>query len=72
VSDERIAVLTKDLEGRRVSIALANGSRIDDCELVSVGCRGDGRLWLWSNGVDTFVSPADIADLWETQRGTSR
>jgi hypothetical protein len=62
---ERVAALTRRLEGRRVSVALVDGSRIDDCDLISAGGRGDGRIWLYSNGADTFVTPAEVADLWE-------
>ncbi len=62
---DRMAKLTKGLEGHRVSIALANGARIDDCALISAGRGGDDRLWLYSNGADTFVSLAEVTDLWE-------
>jgi hypothetical protein len=65
VSSDELAALTRALEGSRVSIALVDGSRIDDCELISAGHRGDGRLWLYSNRADTFVSLAEVADLWE-------
>lgn len=60
-----MVALTRGLEGYRVSIALADGSRIDDCKLVSAGRHGDDRLWLYSNGADTFVPLAEVADLWE-------
>ncbi|HEV3364447.1 MAG TPA: hypothetical protein VG795_09970 [Acidimicrobiia bacterium] len=63
---DELAARTKGLEGCRVSIALVDGSRIDDCELISAGQRGDGRLWLYSNRADTFVSLAEVADLWES------
>ena len=45
------------LEGRRVSLALVGGRRIDDCELMSAasGCRS---LWIFRNGSDEFVSVA--------------
>ena len=33
-------------EGRQVSVALADGSRIDDCQLVSAGRCAAGTLWL--------------------------
>ena len=62
---DRVVALTEGLEGRRVSIALVSGSRIDDCKLLSAGRQGDDRLWLYSNGADTFVSLADVTDLWE-------
>jgi len=65
VTKNRVVALTKGLEGHRVSIALADGSRIDDCALVSAGRRGDGRLWLYCNGADTFVPLSEVTDLWE-------
>src|SRR5205823_13246994 len=39
----------RKLEGRRVSLALVGGSRIDDCELMSAasGCRS---VWIFRNG----------------------
>jgi hypothetical protein len=54
------------LEGRRVSLALAGGRRIDDCELMSAatGCRS---LWIFRNGVDEFVSTAEVLDYWESR-----
>lgn len=63
--DHWTARLTKDLEGQRVSVALADGSRIDDCALISAGRGGDDRLWLYSNGSDTFVPLTEVTDLWE-------
>jgi hypothetical protein len=60
-----LAALSKDLEGFRVSIALVDGTRIDDCELVSAGRPGATSLWLYTNGADTFVALADVAALWE-------
>jgi hypothetical protein len=65
VTTERVAALTRGLEGHRVSIALADGSRIDDCSLVSAGRREDGRLWVYCNGADTFVPLNEVTDLWE-------
>ena len=53
------------LEGRRVSLALADGSRIDDCQLVSVTRGGSDRVWLCVNGNDVFVSLSAIRDAWE-------
>jgi hypothetical protein len=61
---ERVTSLIGHLEGRRVSLALADGSRIDDCELVSAG-HGAGTLWLFVNGDDVFVAVDDITDAWE-------
>ena len=54
------------LEGRHVSLSLTNGSRIDDCDLVSVGRSGLGTAWIFANGADHFVPIADLADVWES------
>ena len=53
------------LEGRQVSVALRNGSRIDDCQLVSAPRPGTATLWLFSNGIDVFVPVRQVLDLWE-------
>ncbi len=53
------------LEGRHVGLALSDGSRIDDCELVSAGRHEVGTLWVFTNGEDTFVPLRDVLDLWE-------
>lgn len=65
MTNERMAEITKCLEGRHVSVALVDGSRIDDCELVAAGHHGVQSLWLYSNGADTFVPLGDVTDLWE-------
>jgi hypothetical protein len=59
-----VALDLRQLEGQRVSLALGDGSRIDDCHLVSVP-RGDvDRVWVCVGGEDVFVEVADIADAW--------
>jgi hypothetical protein len=55
------------LEGQQVSVALRNGSRIDDCQLVSAGRAATTTLWLFSNGSDVFVALGDVVDVWEAQ-----
>jgi hypothetical protein len=64
MTNEGVAPLIRWLEGRHVSVALADGSRIDDCELVSA-CHGLQSLWLYTNGADIFVPLVDVTDLWE-------
>jgi hypothetical protein len=54
-------------EGSTVSLALADGSRIDDCDLVSVGRGSTGTLWIFAQGHDLFVALADVIDLWPTR-----
>jgi len=57
--------LLRSLEGRRVGVALRDGSRIDDAQLVSSG-RGEVRtLWVFTNGVDAFVHLSDVVEVWE-------
>ena len=60
----RVTQSLRALEGRQVSIALTDGSRIDDCELVSAG-HGAATLWLFVNGDDVFVPVDEITDAWE-------
>ena len=54
------------LEGRQVSLALVDGSRIDDCQLVSAGRRDLRTVWVFACGIDTFVPLAKVRDVWET------
>jgi hypothetical protein len=53
------------LEGRQVSLALRNGDRIDDAQLVSARRNRAGTLWLFTNGSDRFVAVGDVIDVWE-------
>jgi len=64
MTKERLSQL-KPLEGHRVSLALRNGSRIDDSQLISTGQNRVGKLWLFSNGNDTFVPVDDVIEVWE-------
>ena len=59
----------RSLEGRRVSVALRDGSRIDDCQLVFAGRAGTETVWLFSNGIDVFVPVATIVACWEAVAG---
>ena len=52
------------LEGRCVSVAFNDGSRLDDCELVSAG-HGAETLWLFVNGNDVFIPVDEVTDAWE-------
>jgi hypothetical protein len=54
------------LEGRTVSVALIDGSRIDDCQLVSARGRKGRQLWLFTYRGDTFVNLDHVVDIWET------
>jgi len=61
---ERVIHLIGHLEGLRINLALVDGSRLDDCELVSAG-HGRPTLWLFVNGADVFVPVRDVTDAWE-------
>ena len=56
----------KVLEGSRVSVALRDGSRVDDCQLVSAPRGPLRKLWLFSGGADVFVPLGDVLEVWET------
>jgi hypothetical protein len=65
MSSERITGL-RSLEGRHVGLAFRDGSRIEDCGLVSAARRGVDSLWAYYDGMDVFVPLGALADLWET------
>ena len=67
MTDDRLQLLTRHLEGQRVGVSLVDGSRFDDCQLVSVGRHGAESLWLYTNGADTFVTIQDVTDVWEAR-----
>jgi hypothetical protein len=52
------------LEGQQVFVALTNGSRIDDCNLVSAGRGQVGSLWVFTSGGDLFIPFADVVEVW--------
>jgi hypothetical protein len=51
------------LEGRRVTVALEDGTHLDDCLLVSAGRNRARSLWLVANGSDTFVAADAVAEI---------
>jgi 1,2-phenylacetyl-CoA epoxidase PaaB subunit len=61
----------RDLEGRHVSVALADGTRVDDCQLVSAGRGGTTTVWLYSSR-DVFVRLSDVIDIWESRSSSRR
>jgi hypothetical protein len=54
------------LLGHQVSVALTDGSRIDDCQLVSATGGRVRQLWLFADGEDLFVAADRVADVWPT------
>ena len=57
------------LEGRPVSLALTDGSRIHDAQLISAGRFGLRTIWVFANGVDAFLPLVDIIEIWEPVAG---
>ena len=53
------------LEGHHVSVSLIDGSRFDDCTLVSAGRGRTGTAWIFSNGMDLFLPLSCLNDVWE-------
>ena len=51
-------------EGQCVSVALSDGSRLDDVSLVSASGR---TLWIFHGGQDVFVPVAKVIDFWASQ-----
>lgn len=54
----------RGLEGRKVHISLAGGSRLDAVVLVSA--RGS-KLWVFTEGQDCFLPLDDVIDVWEAE-----
>jgi hypothetical protein len=53
------------LEGHRVTLALADGSRLDEVILVSCGRNRATTLWLDVDGIDVFVSRSEVLEAFE-------
>ena len=51
-----------------MNVSLRDGSRLDDCQLISVGRNDVRSLWLFTNGADHFVHASDVLDLCESIR----
>lgn len=61
------ATLAKLLEvqGQTVTIALADGRRIDECCLAALPLQLRTLFWVSSGDEDIVVSPAEITAVWE-------
>lgn len=56
----------RELEGRDVSIALADGSRLDAVTLVSAGRGRTPTVWIYAAGIDVFVPRPNVIEAWES------
>lgn len=52
-------------EGRQVGAALADGSHLDDCHLVSAGGEETKTVWLVIGHMDACLFKSDIVAMWE-------
>jgi hypothetical protein len=55
----------KELEGHCVSLALADGSHLDNVTVVSAGRSGVTSVWLDLGGMDIFIHQSQVVDAWE-------
>ena len=62
----------RHLEGHHVSVSLGDGSRLDDCELVSAGRGHNATLWLHDGQdelrKDNAALEQEKVHLWETMQ----
>lgn len=64
--EQRTELVLGQMQGRRVCLALADGTRIDDCQLISAGLGSTETAWLFVNGRDFFVPRGEIIAAWES------
>jgi hypothetical protein len=55
------------LVGRDVCVSLVDGTRIDDCQLVSFSCRAT-TAWIFHCGDDVFLPIDAVMDVWDAGR----
>ena len=60
-----VSGVLRELEGREVSLALADGSRLDCVMLISAGRGRTPTVWLFANGIDVFLPRLSIIAAWE-------
>ena len=53
----------RHLEGYRVAVMLADGSQLDDVELISAGRGEVDSLWLDREGIDLFIRKGEVVEL---------
>ncbi len=60
---ENVIASLRDYEGEQVTVSLGDGTRLDDCHLVSCGRTSSDNLWLFVDGSDIFVPRRDVVDV---------
>ena len=71
MNDQRIRNL-RCFEGQKASVALRDGTRLDDCSVVSGGRNGLDNVWLFANGKDLFIPRCEIIDVWPSRNNRPR
>jgi hypothetical protein len=61
-----------ELEGRQVSLALTDGSRLDAVTLISAGRGRTPTVWLFAQGIDVFVPRRSVIAAWEARPARAR
>jgi hypothetical protein len=62
-----ISDVLRELEGREVSLALADGSRLDAVTLVSAGRGHTPAVWIFAQGIDVFLPRRSVVAAWEAR-----
>jgi hypothetical protein len=62
-----IGDVLRGLEGREVSLALADGSRLDAVTLVSAGRGTTPTVWIFAQGIDVFLPRRSVIAAWEAR-----
>jgi hypothetical protein len=60
-----VSGVLRELEGREVSLSLADGSRLDCVMLISAGRGRTPTVWFFANGIDVFLPRLSIIAAWE-------
>jgi hypothetical protein len=60
-----IGDVLRDLEGREVTLALADGTRLDAVTLVSAGRGTTPTVWIFAQGIDVFLPRRSVLAAWE-------
>jgi len=56
--------ISDSIDGRQVNVALRDGTRIDDCQLIAIRRGGIDILWLFADGEDHFIACDNVLGLW--------
>ena len=55
-----------------MSLSLADGTRFDECQLVSVAPSGLNTVWVYADSEDVFLPLREIRGAWEVRPVSGR